>query len=392
MPPFWKLKRESQRIGLQIKGIAERWLDPIAQKSHDRSFEIGFEMTAGALLLGDKVGMLLVFQPDSMQDSVIHTCKYLWENGYSPFIIANGGLNPADKERLLPFVALILERPNFGYDFGGYRDGIKSLWQQGMALSKLIILNDSIWLPLRSNCSFIAQLEAANADISGSILRHRKEDVCFLESYCYLIRKPVLDSDAFRSYWHNLRLTSNKFHVIRRGERGFSKAMQDAGFETKGLYSNNDLNVKLNAQSNAFLFETLTYSCHVDPQMDSKRKNLLNTFGQLDWRKCVFEYIAEAQASAPFYCVFPHAMVNLLDYPILKKSQDMNAIFWRRAYRKAVQDGTIAAPIGAVANELGLTVDYLNDIDHLPRLKTHDQNMAVAARAIAGRSAFGSLS
>jgi len=92
----------------------------------------------------------------------------------------------------------VIERPNFGYDFGGYRDGILLLEAWGIAPERLLILNDSIWMPLAPNSTLIDRFEAAEGAVIGGILhpdKVRRRVVKrvrrgFVESYLYLINRP----------------------------------------------------------------------------------------------------------------------------------------------------------------------------------------------------------
>jgi len=144
MIQFWKLRRELARLGQQLRAIPETLWKPAAQRKHDRAFDAGFPVHDGAQPLGKKIAILLIYQPHGIQESILEICTHLLAQGFIPFILTNTPLSPHDLERLIPRVWRIIERPNFGYDFGGYRDGIKALWQWKITPGSLLVLNDSI--------------------------------------------------------------------------------------------------------------------------------------------------------------------------------------------------------------------------------------------------------
>lgn len=350
--PYWKIRRELKRIGQQLQGLPELWSEPRIQKRHDDSFETGFPLYCGRLERAEKIALLLVYQPDQLCKSILYSCEVLARQGYAPLVVANGGLQQADRTILEPLVWQIMERPNVGYDFGGYRDGIRLLWKLGVSPQHLLVMNDSVWFPLQESSTFLTDLENAEGDICGTVLRHRSGGIQFLESYCYLIRSQVLNAPAFHSFWQEFRLTSNKYKVIRRGERGFSMAMHDAGFKVTGLFSEEMFLDQLKRQADVFLRCTLHYGSHHDPAVEETRQKVLAKYGSHGWRDDAMDYVMLALRKGQFYSAFPYAMVTLLGYPILKKSKDLTAVAWRRAYRKALADQILPMPHPSIQAEL----------------------------------------
>ena len=351
MIPVWKIRRELQRLGQQLRAIPEALYEPVLQRAHDRAFANGLPTTDGALPLTDKVALLLVFAPKGLAESVLLTCAHLRARGYAPLVVSNAPLTEADRDRLRPLVWRIVERPNFGYDFGGYRDGLRMLWHWGVAPQRLLILNDSIWFPLDPDEDLIARLESANADIAGTILRE-KGDIRFLESYCYLIGGAAFASPAFRRYWDGLRLTGNKYKVIRRCERGHSMAMAAAGLSIVPAYPRQGFLDRLAAQDDAFLRRMLTHAAYTEARDTAERDALLSRPDSAGWRSAALAHVARVLDRGQFYSQFPYAAIRLLGYPILKKSADRVSLHWRRAYLGAVDAGDLPPPCAPVLAEI----------------------------------------
>lgn len=297
-----------------------------------------------------KVAIILIFQPNGIAESTLTECEWLHQNGYAPLIVSNCPLSSTDIARLAPVTWRTVERPNFGYDFGGYRDALTMLDQWNIAPETLLILNDSVWVPLSEDRNLLARLEGSPADIAGSIMRFRGE-TRFLESYCYRIKGRVLVNPDFRAFWSNLRLTSNKYYVIRRGERGFSEAMEQAGLSIEAVYDEDRFMELLGQQDDEFLYKTIRYSAFLPGEMQDERAALLTSRGEL-WRDRAFGLIGRVLEKRLAYSTFPFAHNLLMDYPFLKKSNDLVAIKWRKAYFAAVEAGDLPRPSQAIFEEL----------------------------------------
>lgn len=351
MIPLWKLKREWVRLKQQLSAIPEALIEPGQRRRHDAAFDRGFPWSEGDAPQAGKIALFLIYQPSGVAQGTRATCAHLIKRGYAPLIVSNAPLSPADRALLNPVVWRIMERPNFGYDFGGYRDGIRQLVRWGMTPERLLILNDSIWFPLRPGATLIAALETSDADLTGTILRERGE-TRFLESYCYMIPGKTVSNKAFRAYWDDLELTSNKYKVIRRGERGFSQAMIEAGLTVRGLFPYDDFLARLAEQDRDFLQKTLTYAAHSYAENAATTRALLADPTAPGWRDRVLAHVAATLPREQPYSAYPYAMIRLFDYPILKKSNDRVAQLWRAAYLRAVKARDLPAPQEPVLSEL----------------------------------------
>ena len=120
----WKLKRETKRVAAQLSAIPLLIYEPFAQKLYDRNFEKNIKLYQGIRNLGKQVAVFLIYQPRGLADSIYLTVDHLVASGFEVVIVSNCPLASADLEKLYLRTALVVERPNFGYDFGGYRDAV----------------------------------------------------------------------------------------------------------------------------------------------------------------------------------------------------------------------------------------------------------------------------
>lgn len=350
MIPGWKIRRELSRLGQQLRAIPEAVTDPLRQRHHDRRVVPKLKFLKGSQRLGPRVAIHLLYQPRGIAPSTVFTCDFLASKGYAVLAVSNAPLSEADRARLAPHVWRIVERPNFGYDFGGYRDGLRLLRRWEVVPQTLLILNDSVWFPLDPATRAVEELEAHPADLAGAILRERGAER-FLESYLYRIGGRLWADPAFWRYWDGLALTSNKYHVIRRGERGFSRAVLEAGGTLGAIWPTADFAERLAREDDDFLRLTLRHAAYVDAHLAAERDALLHGEGA-DWRDRVLAHVRRTLVKRQAYSSFPVAMARLTGHTVLKKSSEPVSAAWRRAYAEAVRAGALPVPAGPVAEEL----------------------------------------
>jgi len=246
----------------------------------------------GALPLGSKAAIYLIFPKSGLLKSHLVALQYMIENGYSPIVVSNLPLNPSDLDQLRPVTYRTLQRENFGYDFGGYREAILVFQGQIKTLDHLALFNDSVWFPVQNTRSWLRDAEAADKDLVGAIshvdvgsnelrqdlallsnqshrswvnpisipdprswleefcnrlidykrppkpvlaarqyLRVRRNRVLFHYcSFALLLRKNVLQDPQFFKFWHELRITDRWVQTIMRGEIGFTQWLMKRKF------------------------------------------------------------------------------------------------------------------------------------------------------------------
>lgn len=350
MIPDWKIRRELARLGQQLRAVPEAFWEPVAQRLHDRRVAAGLPETCGEQALQTKVALVLVYQPTGLAESLLRLCRHLGDNGYAILAVSNAALTSADRDRLAALVWRIIERPNFGYDFGGYRDGLHYLTRSGVRPQRLVVVNDSIWFPLFEGDTTLARMEGSGLDITGTILRERGTER-FLESYLYSIGPQALAHPAFAEFWQQYRLTSNKYKVIRRGERGFGRAMLAAGLTVGGLYAPADFLLGIGQADDATLRQVLAYTASADPDLVRDAAALARQ-SDVEWTGRARSFIRDALGRGQFYSTFPVGAMRFMAYPVMKKSQEPVSVRWRSAYLAAVENAVLPTPPQPLLDEI----------------------------------------
>lgn len=329
----WKLERELNRIRQQLRGIPEFFTEPLKRRRHDAQRGDMLRAAHGQIDQGPKVALLLLYQPQGVSDATVWTCEHLVHKGYAPLIISNAPLSTEDQARLAPWVWRMAERPNFGYDFGGYRDGIWLLSQWKVDPDILIILNDSIWFPLNGNETLINRMENSAADFVGALqldpLR-QTENVPpkkrpFFGSFFLMLKRDALQHESFVRFWDQYRITSNKYKTIRRGERGFSHALMDAGVRHEAMYTRSELDRHVCTLSNPKLKEVLEDLVTIDERIEAAIAQCVSIFADTDeWRDNALALALAATEKQNVLATAPITSLTVFDVPYLKKSRDWN--------------------------------------------------------------------
>lgn len=237
MAQWWKLGREIQRLGKQVRSIAGLVAARFRRISYDRSGRQTARETAGNQPLRPDLAILLIYQPDGLLPSTLWQLDQLIQRGVTPIVVCNHPLREADREQLQPLTHLILERPNVGYDFGGYRDGVLLVLDRGFAPERLFVLNDSVWFPLNADCTLIDDARAAPADLFGIYYntKARQKRRHHLQSYFYRFNTTVLRDPRFGHFWRTMPLYRDKLHVIRECEVKLAGTFHAMGYNIDAL-------------------------------------------------------------------------------------------------------------------------------------------------------------
>ncbi|WP_299770752.1 rhamnan synthesis F family protein [uncultured Tateyamaria sp.] len=339
MVPLWKIKRESIRIGRQassfiipIFGYFRKLLYDFRRKSRVKVYQ-------GISDLRDEVSILLIFQPSGLLESTITQIKWLSDAGMSVVVVSNSDLAFKDRETLKKLCYLIVERPNIGYDFGGYREGILQLYDRRITPKFLYVMNDSIWLPLSSTTDLIYQSRAAKEDVWGIFLsldaKPREKGLLddeHIQSFFFRFSFSIMQDRRFWRYWKRMPLINSKRMVIKLRELKMGNYFKKLGYEIGAMYNWKQVrDYILNASDENEMYAIIKHQCKLRdggaksilPSMDSGRLSALNARDRLR------ERIEKNQALFYSFAMHPYIMVKF-GFPFLKKAYSDEMIAMRR--------------------------------------------------------------
>lgn len=263
--PVSKFKRELKRIALNAisapAAVFDRYFSTIF---YDALLSRRVKKIDGELSLGEKVAIFLIYPQDGLNVGHIQSLKYLVSEGYSPMVVSNVSLSEQDLGLLVPLCHAALVRPNFGYDFGGYRDGVRAVSSLRRQIKYLALFNDSVWFPLPESASWLSAAERMRVDFAGALshagpdwreaikfavgAEKEKRKYAKLFHYCsfaMLFSQNALKSDDFWKFWDRLPISSSKSRTVKYGERGLSKFMFRKGFSHAVKITSEDIAYRL---------------------------------------------------------------------------------------------------------------------------------------------------
>ncbi|MCU0854798.1 MAG: rhamnan synthesis F family protein [Rhodobacteraceae bacterium] len=355
MIPGWKLKRELERLKVQAQAVPLALYEPFVQRRHDRERGTRIAVTPGALAAGEKLAIFLLFQPKGVAASVLLTCRHLADSGFAPIVVSNTPLSKADRAALAGTVHLVAERPNLGYDFGGYRDGLWLIGTRGLSPRQVLFLNDSVWFPVWPGSTLLSEMAGADADYVGTQVFGDVSPGAakpgFFGSYCFLAKAPLLETEAFRGFWEGYRLSSNKEVTLRRGERAFSHRMLGAARRSLGIYSIGRFHGVVDALGPDGLREALGDMVALDPVLEGRRAALLAESGA-GWEDRARTLLRDSAQSKNYIGAAPVLSLRDLRFPMIKKNNEM---LYRRARARivaALDEGRLSGIDPVIESEL----------------------------------------
>ena len=382
MIPWWKVKRETVRLREQTAAWLGNLYEPFLKKKHDRWRERQPQPPDLGIALDRKVAIFLIYQPMGVAASILVTLQWLVDNGYAPLVVANTPLSDQDRARISPLAWRIFERPNFGYDFGGYRDGVLLLDAWGVVPDRLLIINDSVWMPTRPDSTLIKTVEDVDADLVGGI-QHTDSKKSLgkvrrghIESYLYLLSAKAVRSQGFREFWRNYRVSSQRRNAVQRGERQFTHLMHEAGLKVCGIFSRQEFMDRVSSQDDDFLRRTLFYASYVETYLREERDDLLNQEDSgCGWRNAALRHIRRTTDRRRFNACFAYPSDILLGMDFMKKSPgstgDGGASLHSRLRRqllRAVAAGDLPPLAPAVHAEIHEKEKYIADDEVKPAI------------------------
>jgi lipopolysaccharide biosynthesis protein len=252
-------------------------------------------------------------------------------------------------------------RKNFGYDFGGYRDGIWLLSQWKIDLEILLIMNDSIWFPLHNEEKLINQMEASSAQFVGALQLDPSRETKnlplkkrpFYGSFFLLVKRDAWAHPAFQAFWANYRITSNKYKTIRRGERGLSHAMMDTDLLCEAIYTRNALDNYFRELDSAELKIVLNDLITIDERLEKHQKYCLSQFADTPiWRQQAIELALKMTEKQNVLATAPITSMTVFEVPYLKKSKDLGNMKALAHIRKNIDEGYLTRLHKSIASDI----------------------------------------
>lgn len=194
-----------------------------------------------------KFAVMACYSGPTPAASVLASCAHLRDWGYGVVLVSNCPLNEVFVERAKESCIYVMQRQNWGYDFGAYRDGIHYLFKLKVLPRPLILLNDSIFYPINDEDQMLAAMERSDLGIVGAAMVRENRKGLFgpkkeiVGSFFIRFSESAVASQGFIRYWRRYRLTNAKHSAVRHGEHRLTEAMREAGHVVGAIVSWQDV-------------------------------------------------------------------------------------------------------------------------------------------------------
>ena len=129
--------------------------------------------------------------------------------------------------------AVVVHKPNIGYDFGSWAVGMK-LFPSVLKAEYVLLANDSMVGPFGPLDAMISDFESSVCDVWGAT--STLQFTPHLQSYMLGFHHGVLRDPSLATFWSRLRVERSKEEIIVRQERGLSAILYSEGFSSAAWF------------------------------------------------------------------------------------------------------------------------------------------------------------
>ena len=143
-------------------------------------------------------------------------------SGLDVFVIVNRKASE-DYKSYIPHAKVVMDRPNWGGDFGGWKDGVQQFDLSGYDF--VYFVNDSIigpWAPVTEHLDAFEQSEAQVFAAGDAV-----EWIHYIQSYFFGVSALIYYSTSFQEFWRDFMLVDNRTYIVAQGEMAMSISLWD---------------------------------------------------------------------------------------------------------------------------------------------------------------------
>ena len=271
LKPLAKAARELRRLG-RVEPVVALARDSVGAVRHSLAWRRARGRATGLLRLSDeqqshlaaasRVIVLVLYGPLDSKRSLIELLRKGLGDDEALLIVHNQSPGMASlegfEEQLAALPNCIYQpRPNIGYDFGAYRDGICAALHHCADLQEIVMVNDSF--TVLSEEGFKRDLAWMREEAKGLRALMDNSHVPFevhahLGSFLVRYGADVVQSAAFKDYWRAFPYYFHKDDVIFYGEKGVYRALDLAWGDLKSLYGARHLDLDALSQAQLHQF------------------------------------------------------------------------------------------------------------------------------------------
>lgn len=165
-----------------------------------------------------------------IDDYVIYYLRGLSRVADRVLFVSDSELIEGEAAKLEGYADLVFAGRHGEYDFGSWKRGLEFLNYDLCGFDELIIANDSCYAPIYPFEQVFERMQAEVCDFWSPSANTIKKRFDHMSSYFLVFRRPVLDDEAFLSFWKQIEPQPNAAAVIEKYERGLSRFLAGRGY------------------------------------------------------------------------------------------------------------------------------------------------------------------
>ncbi len=196
--------------------------------------------------------IFLFYDADGIVDSYIpYMLKDVKKNAEHLLVVSNGKMQDAGKVSLDGIADEIFERLNVGFDVWGYKEALEHLgWDKVRSYDEVVMMNYTIMGPVYPFAEMFDEMDSRDVDFWGITKFHHVPFDPFnkiecgyipehIQSHFIAVRRNILESAEYQSYWENMKMICNYTDSISYHETQFTPTFANLGYKWE-VYVNTD--------------------------------------------------------------------------------------------------------------------------------------------------------
>lgn len=169
------------------------------------------------------------------------------------YVVVNGALNDASRNRFEELADDVYVRENVGFDVWAYKDGMKHIgWDVVTSFDEFILMNHTNFGPIYPFKEMFDEMSKRDVDFWG-ITKHHGHDfdpynACeygyippHIQSSFIVVRKRMMQTEPYRRYWEDMPIISSYVDSICRHEAVFTEKFTRLGYKSDVYVNTDDL-------------------------------------------------------------------------------------------------------------------------------------------------------
>lgn len=183
-----------------------------------------------------RVALWVHWEPDGQVSGAdLALLQHVRELGFA--VVAVGNRDDGGSERFAASLArsadVVVQRPNVGYDFAAFRDGLLWLRSRLGSDSTLLMLNNSCYGPFGSLEPLLGRADPGRADVWTATSSQELQP--HLQSFLTLVHPAALAHEGFWRHWQQMDPPVDKMDVVRTCEIPLAGALRALGLRAEAV-------------------------------------------------------------------------------------------------------------------------------------------------------------